>query len=780
MNKRRRGCWLAVFSLFSIKMYSVPAYPHKILYKFGDSTEVSIRLKGDEYNKWALTTDNYTLLPSGNEWYFAKADSMGNAVRSGYKLCADAERPESLRRFLAQQPKGLRPMVDEAQKKRLSYRNRAVEKRGRHAAVVGERRALVILMSFADVSFTKTEADFDALFNEPGYAVDGAQGSVYDYFREVSYGQLSFHCDVLGPYRAVYPMAYYGSNGYGGSDVNPYVLFLEAMEHAVREIDLQDYDADGDGYVDNVHIVFAGYGEEAGASPSAIWSHEAMFPEITMQGMKIDRYSCTPELRGNRGGGISRIGPCCHEMGHALGAMDYYDTDYTTGGSFEGTGVWDVMAQGSWNNDGIIPAHFNPYVKAYDFGWVGVTTLTHTGDYSLHPSTWEKDGVYRVDTGSEGDFYLLESRVRDGFDTALPGEGLMVYHVHPRIEEGAYGNTINASAPQMMYPVCASSSVSVPSSSSYSYGEINSAGCPFPGSSGKTEFGGQTVPAAFAWDGSDVGFELSDINRTADGQVSFRFTVDGTVSSSEWKTEWNESFENPSSASSWLVSSQWGYTTEWERMVADGSGGIGEIVSWDYITDAADGSYYMGLVQRFMLGSLGGVMVSPPVTDNPGGNAKLRFFYQNKARSGGQVTLEVYCKKETSKEWIPLQVLDAITGTWTKQEVDLPVSTERLQVIFLAKTEGACGAFVDDVSILKPKKGDALEVASKPAGCQIGAREGCLWVSLSVPSVLSVYAWDGHRILSGRYEAGEQTFRLPSGIYVVRIGEYVQKVRIHN
>ena len=111
---------------------------------------------------------------------------------------------------------------------------------------------------------------------------------------------------------------------------------------------------------------------------------------------------------------------------------------------------------------------------------------------------------------------------------------------------------------------------------------------------------------------------------------------------------------------------------------------------------------------------------------------------------------------------------------------DLPVSTERLQVIFLAKTEGACGAFVDDVSILKPRKGDALEVASKPAGCQIGVREGCLWVSLSVPSVLSVYAWDGRRILSGHYEAGEQTFRLPSGIYVVRIGEYIQKVRIHN
>ena len=597
--------WLAcVLCANSVK--AVPAFPQKVALRVKGGNEVWVTVKGDEYNKWALTTDNYTLLPSGNEWYFAKADSMGNAVRSGYKLCADAERSKSLRRFLAQQPKGLRPMVDEAQKKEAIVPGIGLLKNeeGMRQSC-GERRALVILMSFADVSFTKTEADFDALFNEPGYAVDGAQGSVYDYFREVSYGQLSFHCDVLGPYRAAYPMAYYGSNSYGGSDTNPYALFLEAMEHAVREIDLQDYDADGDGYVDNVHIVFAGYGEEAGASPSAIWSHEAMFPEITMQSMKIDRYSCTPELRGNRGGGISRIGPCCHEMGHALGAMDYYDTDYTTGGSFEGTGVWDVMAQGSWNNDGITPAHFNPYVKAYDFGWVGVTTLTHTGDYSLHPSTWEKDGVYRVDTGSEGDFYLLESRVRDGFDTALPGEGLMVYHVHPRIEEGAYGNTINASAPQMMYPVCASSSVSVPSSSSYSYGEINSVGCPFPGSSGKMGFGGQTVPAAFAWDGSDVGFELSDINRTADGQVSFRFTVDGTVSSSEWKTEWNESFENPSSASSWLVSSQWGYTTEWERMVADSSGGIGEIASWDYITDAADGSILHGVGTAVYVGKFG-------------------------------------------------------------------------------------------------------------------------------------------------------------------------------
>lgn len=80
-------------------------------------------------------------------------------------------------------------------------------------------------------------------------------------------------------------------------------------------------------------------------------------------------------------------------------------------------------------------------------------------------------------------------------------------------------------------------------------------------------------------------------------------------------------------------------------MMADDSDGAGIIASWDYIADAADGSYYMGLVQYFILGSSEGVMMSPPVTANPDGNAKLRF-YQNKARSGGQVTLEVYCKRK--------------------------------------------------------------------------------------------------------------------------------------
>lgn len=372
------------FACFASALKAVPAYPRKVSVTLNDGTNVGITIQGDEHCKWALTEDDYTLLPSGDGWVFAQVSPEGNAVVSTYKLCADHDRTSELKAFLATQPKHIRPEKNRLpQGKRLS--SGVVSSLARPAT--GDRKALVILMSFSDLGFVKGHADFDALFNQPGYDEDGAQGSVYDYFLEASYGQLSLQSDVIGPFCASRQMSYYGGNGINGTDQNPYALFLEAVEYAARVVKLSDYDADGDGYVDNIHIVFAGYGEEAGASPNAIWSHESSFQAITVQGMKVDRYSCTPELRGNKGSGISRIGACCHEMGHALGAMDYYDTDYASGGSFNGTGEWDIMASGSWNNEGITPAHFNPYVMAYDFGWVGVKDINVTGEYELFSST---------------------------------------------------------------------------------------------------------------------------------------------------------------------------------------------------------------------------------------------------------------------------------------------------------------------------------------------------------------------------------------------------------
>ena len=323
----------------------------------------------------------------------------------------------------------------------LQSQTKVTNTRKSSSKVLGERRILVILMEYADLKFQKTNEDFNQLFNQPDYRADGAQGSVRDFYEAASYGQLLLTCDIYGPYTASKQMSYYGTNGASGGDINAYALFTEAIEHVANETDLKLYDGDGDGYLDNVHIIYAGYGEEAGGPASAIWAHESTFGRpYSINNVLIDKYSCAPELRGNKGNGISRIGPHCHEIGHALGAMDYYDTDYTTGGQYAGTGEWDVMAQGSWNNDGITPADFNPYVKSHDYGWVLPTPLPH-GDVSIAPSNMSADNYYRLSSDYSGDYYLLENRSREGWGAGTPGSGLLIFHIHQDLQ--ASKNKIN-------------------------------------------------------------------------------------------------------------------------------------------------------------------------------------------------------------------------------------------------------------------------------------------------------------------------------------------------
>lgn len=50
-----------------------------------------------------------------------------------------------------------------------------------------------------------------------------------------------------------------------------------------------------------------------------------------------------------------------NELGHNLGAPDFYDTDYSgSGGEFPGTGVWGILGSCEWyGNAGDRPAGIN-------------------------------------------------------------------------------------------------------------------------------------------------------------------------------------------------------------------------------------------------------------------------------------------------------------------------------------------------------------------------------------------------------------------------------------
>ena len=504
--------FLLIFLIFSSQIcWAIPAYPRKVFVNV-NGCSIPIRIYGDEHSKQVEDLDGYTILQNEKEeWVYAALDAGGNLYATSFKL---GEKNAEFKSFISSIPRHLkntvrdqniRPVVKESNDERPSQ------------PAMGQRRMLIILMEFQDTKFKKSSEDFDQLFNQENYSDDGAEGSVRDYFYRSSYGQLILSCDIYGPFQAANKMSYYGKNSSkGGDDKNPTALFEEAITRVAEEVDLRSYDGNEDGFVDNVHIIYAGYGEEAGGPTNAIWAHEATFYEpYDIQGMKIDRYSCAPELRGNSGIGISHIGPHCHEIGHALGAMDFYDANYNDGGYYLGTGDWDLMASGSWNNDGITPADLNPYVKAFNYGWIEPQILPE-GDVILYPSDQDKNSYYIIKNGEEA--YLFENRNPSSHDGGLPGKGMLIFHIHPDIENAE--NEINTSYPQMCYVVCAAANKDIPGESGNDFGEINSDKCPFPGGSSNHLFTNSSTPCAFWWDNSECNITISNIMMSDDGNIT--------------------------------------------------------------------------------------------------------------------------------------------------------------------------------------------------------------------------------------------------------------------
>lgn len=740
--------------LFAGDAFAIPAYPYKVLVKTSNGKETAIFLKGDEHRKYAVSSDGYTLLNDEEGWWYAKTTDNGQIVKSSFKLVSMDDETEDLRTFKASSPKWFSP--EDARTK---------ERRGAHARssdttepIIGERRALVILMQFRDVAFKTKNGDFDALFNTIDYHENNAAGSVRDYYRFASQGQLDYISDIYGPYTSEYTMSYYGRNvSNGGSDAHPLDLCIEAMKSLPDSIDFSRYDNNNDGVIDNVHIIFAGYGEEAGAQSSAIWAHE--YPHrINLKneiGYSLAGYSCSPELRGNFGNNISHIGVVCHELGHALGAMDYYDTNYATGGEYNGTGQWDIMASGSWNDGGRTPPNFNPYVRTAIFGWNKVEVLNPGQQISMplmKSDNAEQTKVFRIDTGSNGDYFLLENRQRVSFDAELPGEGLMIYHIHPNIDTYRSTNTINAGHPQAMYPVCASGSFP----SAKNYGEINSDGCPFPGIKNVKSFSPSTKPAALAWNGSFAKVSLSAITiNNSDRSISFSTDAAGGVITPDKPDEpkdisliFSDSYEN-SILGRMEVLSVIGKSSWTSYRKGDFS------MYTEYIPTPTDGKGLLMLFTGKESGQSESEVISQEISIEAGQNYVISFDVCNCMLTKTSPShLRLYVEDNYGE--YEIYSLNKIAEDWEHVEIPLVLAGEKFKYKFWGSVSST-GIFIDNFQLYKE------ETTSVPR--------------LNTPDLSSDYAvYSLNGVFLGNYNVIANQLR--KGIYIVFQNGKRQKVII--
>lgn len=495
----------------AVSATAMPAYPGPVQSVQPDGTVVTILLRGDERLNWAETTDGYTLLRDGQGyWTFAEKDSDGIVKASRLRYRNDP---------LPAQDAGIQPGL------RVTRRQSDVQKAAASDLQVdesfpatGNRKLLMLLVNYSDTQPVYSQEDFYDMMNGQGY---NGIGSFRDYYLESSYGKLDIVTTVTRWVDLPFPKSYYGADG-------AIAMIRDALTSIDSEIDLRDFDNDGDGILDGLAVIHQGAGQEYTGSANDIWSHSSAISGMEFDGVQVRRYTIEPELLGTTGR-ISTIGVVCHEFGHNLGAPDFYDTDYdSSGGNFPGTGVWDLMGSGAWNgNQGDRPAGTNMWQKI-QLGWCTPTILTGSTEVSGMSSADKAAVAYRFDTTVPGEYFILENRQKSGqFDSALPGHGLIIYHASETLIRQTVGmNTLNVSYPQAMYTVCAAAGCD-PGSYFSSYGDVNSDAAPFPGSLSKTVFGDQSLPSAKSIDGRNSYKALGNITENADGEISFTFTDGG-------------------------------------------------------------------------------------------------------------------------------------------------------------------------------------------------------------------------------------------------------------
>ena len=318
-------------------------------------------------------------------------------------------------------------------------------------------RGPVILVSFADLPFTSTHDEMNDWANGDNYTYNGATGSVRQYFSDVSYGQYDLQLDIFGPYTMQNNAAYYGGDSYSDRDTCVNKLIVEACKAAATDgADFSQYDSNNDGYVDWVVILYAGRSQAEGGPSWTIWPHqfELYYTGSTFQlnGKYIDHYCVLNEINssGNRVG----IGTFVHEFSHIMGLPDLYET--TGQGNWKTNGQWDVMDYGPYNNDGNTPPAYSAYERWF-MGWLTPTLLNRSVTVSV-PDLNESPAAGIITTSgthnlsafnpNPNSYYLVENRQQTGWDTYLPGHGMLLTHITYSYTKWLY-NSVNNTENQL-------------------------------------------------------------------------------------------------------------------------------------------------------------------------------------------------------------------------------------------------------------------------------------------------------------------------------------------
>lgn len=289
----------------------------------------------------------------------------------------------------------------------------------------GTVKMLVLMIDFSDYPHTdsNTPETVTARIFGPGDATTTFPlESLSNYYRRASYGKLELAGSVLGWYRPNYTRASMATTTQGRQAlIKEAIAAFKAQGH-----DFAQYDNDGDGVIDYFAVLWAG--PNTGWS-SFWWGYQTDFydPAYKIDGKQLGSYSW--QWEGNYGSGPFNPMTMIHETGHALGLPDYYDYDANQGPR-GGAGGYDMMDANKGDHNAFSKFLLDWLTPAvYTTGRAGIT---------LNSTTTQPEAAIvmpGITAGNPfGEYFLAQYRKREGNDSGIPAEGLMIWHVDSRLD----------------------------------------------------------------------------------------------------------------------------------------------------------------------------------------------------------------------------------------------------------------------------------------------------------------------------------------------------------
>lgn len=603
--------------------YAVPADPRPFTVTQPDGTTLTIRIVGDEFFHCLMTEDGY-LVKKASDGGYNYIDDNGEVM--SLRAANAADRSESVKTALlalnpAQTFSELKAstlatskMWNTQKAQRMAAPQRAngdeYDNSDGHDIRVfptsGEQNVLVVCVNFSDLKFSFDPDPHSAMtrmMNEVGYSEYGASGSSYDFYYASSAGQFLPKFDVYGPITLPSSYSYYGADRGSEIDFRAAEMIRDAINILDPDVDFTQYDRNGDGYVDNVYVFYAGYGQADTGMENVIWPHAfqlqyALGAPIEVDGVKVDKYATSNEI--NRDDSFDGIGTFCHEFAHVLGLPDLYETSYSSGAFTPGE--YSAMDSGPYNGDGYVPPIFSAYER-YALEWLNPVVIDQSMTINMAPLT-RANVAYKIPASSKNpkEYFLFENRQQESWDSYIPGHGMLVWHIDFDSNKWFY-NTVNNSATHQCVDIEEADNALTAQTRS---------GDTFPGTSNIFEFTGKSRPAFRNWANEIIDYPITEISESVDGVISMKVNGGGDENSPMYVA-------SPKAKATVIESDK--FTLQWDAV----AGADGYMLTV-YAFEDSDGAELYGHVADYLTKDLGNI-TSIEITDLDSEQAYVARLY---------------------------------------------------------------------------------------------------------------------------------------------------------